>query len=72
MRRIILMVTVAAVMAAMMALAGPAFANHDYNLETPGTTVSGTTVDYYCMDLVSGICPNQPITPVTLIPSPQS
>ena len=39
MRRIILMVTLAAVIAAMMALAGPAFANHDHNLETPGTTV---------------------------------
>ena len=39
MRRIILLVTVAAVMAAMMALAGPAFANHDHNLTTPGTIV---------------------------------
>lgn len=39
MRRITLMVTVAAVMAAMMALAAPAFADHDHNLETPGTTV---------------------------------
>jgi hypothetical protein len=39
MRRIILLVTVAAVIAAMMALAGPAFADHDHNLTTPGTTV---------------------------------
>jgi len=38
-RRIILVVTVAAVMAAMMALAGPAFADHPHNLITPGTTV---------------------------------
>ncbi len=39
MRRIILLVTVALVMAAMMALAGPAFAGHQHNLSTPGTTV---------------------------------
>ena len=39
MRRIILLVTVAAVMAAMMALAGPALADHQHYLETPGTTV---------------------------------
>ena len=34
-----LVVTVASVMAAMMALAGPAFADHAHNLITPGTTV---------------------------------
>jgi len=39
MKRIILMVSVALVVAAMMALAGPAFANHDHNLTTPGTVV---------------------------------
>ncbi len=39
MKRIMLLVTVAVVMAVMMALAGPAFANHDHNLYTPGTTV---------------------------------
>jgi len=39
MRRTILLGTVALVVAAMMALAGPAFANHDHNLTTPGTTV---------------------------------
>ncbi len=39
MRRIILLVTVALVMAAMMALAGPAFADHAHNLITPRTTV---------------------------------
>jgi hypothetical protein len=39
MRRVIMLVTVAVVMAVMMALAGPAFANHDHNLYTPGTTV---------------------------------
>ncbi len=39
MRRIILLVTVSLVMAAMMALAGPAFADHAHNLITPGTTV---------------------------------
>ena len=35
MRRIILLVTVALVMAAMMALAGPAFAVHEHHLITP-------------------------------------
>ena len=39
MRRTILLGTVALVVAAMMALAGPAFADHDHNLTTPGTTV---------------------------------
>ncbi len=39
MRRTILLGTLALVVAAMMALAGPAFANHDHNLTTPGTTV---------------------------------
>lgn len=39
MRRIILVVTVAAVVAAMMALAGPALASHDHYLVTPGTCV---------------------------------
>lgn len=39
MRRIVLLLTVAAVMAAMMALAGPALADHQHYLETPGTTV---------------------------------
>jgi hypothetical protein len=39
MRRTILLGTVALVVAAMVALAGPAFANHDHNLTTPGTTV---------------------------------
>ena len=39
MRRITLLVVVAAVLAATMAWAGPAFANHDHNLTTPGTTV---------------------------------
>jgi hypothetical protein len=34
-----LLFTVAAVMAAMMALAGPAFADHAHNLITPGHTV---------------------------------
>lgn len=35
MRRIMLLFTVALVMAAMMALAGPAFANHQHYLLTP-------------------------------------
>ena len=39
MKRIILLVTVALVMAAMMALAGPALADHEHFLTTPGTTV---------------------------------
>jgi hypothetical protein len=39
MKRIILLVTVALVMAAMLALASPAFADHAHNLITPGTTV---------------------------------
>ncbi len=39
MRRIVLLVTVAAVMAAMVALSGPAFADHAHYLVTPGTTV---------------------------------
>jgi len=39
MRRIILMVTVAAVMVAMMALTSPAFAEHKHYLQTPTTCV---------------------------------
>ena len=39
MRRLMVLVVVAAVMATMVALAGPASANHDHNLTTPGTTV---------------------------------
>jgi hypothetical protein len=39
MRRLMLLVVVALVMATMMALAGPAFADHAHNLITPGTTV---------------------------------
>jgi hypothetical protein len=39
MRRFALLVVVALVMATMMALAGPAFADHAHNLITPGTTV---------------------------------
>lgn len=39
MRRIVLSVTVAVVMAAMMALSGPAFASHEHYLSTPGTCV---------------------------------
>ena len=39
MRRNVLVFTVAAVMAAMMAFAGPAFADHAHYLVTPGTTV---------------------------------
>lgn len=39
MRRIVLLVTVAGVMAAMMALSGPAFASHEHYLKTPGTCV---------------------------------
>lgn len=39
MRRIVLLFTVAAAMAATMALAGPAFADHEHYLVTPGTTV---------------------------------
>lgn len=39
MRRIVLLFTVAAVMAAMLALAGPALADHAHYLATPGTTV---------------------------------
>ncbi len=39
MRRILLLVTVAAMMVATMAAAGPAFANHPHYLVTPGTCV---------------------------------
>jgi hypothetical protein len=39
MRRIMMLVVVALVTAAMMALAGPAFANHPHNLITPGHIV---------------------------------
>lgn len=39
MKRVVLLFTVAAVMAAMMALAGPALADHQHYLATPGTTV---------------------------------
>ena len=39
MKRSVLLFTVAAVVAAMMALAGPAFADHAHYLATPGTTV---------------------------------
>lgn len=39
MRRVVLLLTVAAVMTAMMALAGPALASHDHYLVTPGTCV---------------------------------
>lgn len=39
MKRIVLLFTVSAVMAAMMALSGPAFASHDHYLLTPGTCV---------------------------------
>ncbi len=38
-RRIVLLFTVAAVMAAMMALAGPALADHQHYLKTEGITV---------------------------------
>jgi hypothetical protein len=38
-KRSVLLFTVSAVMAAMMALAGPAFADHAHYLVTPGTTV---------------------------------
>jgi hypothetical protein len=41
-RRIVLLFTVAAVTAAMMALAGPALANHPHYLVTPGTCVEDT------------------------------
>ena len=39
MKRIVLMVTVAVVMAAMVVLSGPAFASHEHYLVTPGTCV---------------------------------
>ena len=38
-RRTVLLFTVVAVMAATMALAGPAFADHEHYLVTPGITV---------------------------------
>lgn len=38
-KRIVLLFTVSAVMAAMMAFTGPAFADHAHYLVTPGTTV---------------------------------
>ena len=38
-KHIMVLLTVAAIMAAMLAFAGPAFADHDHNLTTPGTTV---------------------------------
>lgn len=41
MRRIVLLFTVVAVMAAMLAVAGPALADHEHYLATPGTTVEG-------------------------------
>lgn len=39
MKRTVLLFTVAAVMAAMLVFAGPAFADHAHYLVTPGTTV---------------------------------
>ncbi len=39
MRRIVLLVTVAALMAAMMAFSASAFASHPHHLSTPGTCV---------------------------------
>ncbi len=38
-RRMVLLLTVAAAVVAMLALAGPAFASHDHYLVTPGTCV---------------------------------
>lgn len=38
-KRIVLLFTVSAFMAAMMALSGPAFASHEHYLLTPGTCV---------------------------------
>ncbi len=39
MKRMVLLFTVTVVMAAMLALAGPALADHQHYLVTPGTTV---------------------------------
>ncbi len=44
-RRIVLLVTVAAVMAAMVALSSPAFAEHAHYLDTQQDTERGTCVE---------------------------